>query len=268
MTKDEADTVTGEILATAKNGDETPIAIITREIQALNIVEDYAIGSRNEAESANDALQRVKGLVKRIAEAKDHERRPLNERLKEIAAAYAPAEDLLKDAETTLKRAMLSFTKAENARIEQERQKQIELAAAERARLEAEARKLEEAAAAKAEKLRAKGQDEKADAAVQIAASQANAARTVAAMVAAPSKPQEATKFAGTGIRKVWKARVDNMPKFLAGLAASQVYDASEFVQVNQTALNRLAGSLKGNLDKAMPGTFSWEEESMSARSK
>lgn len=245
----------------------TAIELVQRQITELAIVEGYVIKGMEEAQGANEALGKVKSLSKMIAEAKDGERRPLNDQLKAISARYAPAEQLLSQAEMTLKSSLLTFQRTEERRLAEQRRIEQEAAAKEKARLEEAARKEREAAEAKATKFREAGKDERADAVLATAESSARAQETVAAMVAAPSKPVEAPKFSGMSVRKVWKAKVDNMPKFLAALANSH-YPIDEFVTVNQAALNKLAGSLQKNMDKAMPGTFAWEEEVVGARAR
>ena len=237
------------------------------QAQSLAVNENYVIGSRPEAETAAEALQKVKGLAKHIAEAKDAERRPLNEQLKAISARFKEAEDVVELAEASLKSALLAFQKAEDKRIAEQRRLEAQAAAAERARLEEDARKQREKAEREAEALRAKGRDEKADAVMQVAESKARAQETVANLVAAPTKPTGPTRFAGTTVRKTWRGKVIDMPVFLTSLAKSN-YAIEEFVEVNQSALDRLAKSLQTKMDKAMPGTIAWEEENLSSRSK
>ena len=265
MAKDEADTSTQE---PPEITTETAIQVVTRQITELAIVEGYRITSMPEAQGANEALGKVKALAKMIDAAKMAERAPLNEKLKAISAAYIPAETLLEQAETTLKGALIAFKNAEEKRLAEERRLAAEAAIAERARLEDAARKEREAAEKKAAALQAQGKDEKAQAVLQAAASSAAAKEAVASMVAAPAKPVAAPKFAGASFRKVWKAKVVNWPVFLKALADSPVYSIEEFVQANEGALNKLAASMKDRMDKAMPGTISWEEDSMGARSK
>jgi hypothetical protein len=243
------------------------IDLVKAEVTALAITPDYKIQSGEEAQGANDALATVKVLIKRLAEAKDAERRPLNEELKRISGKYIEAEIVLEEAERTLKRSLIAFKNAEEKRIAEERRIANEAALKERARLEEEARVEREKAEAKAAKLREQGKDERADAVQAAAESSSRAKETLASLVAAPIKPPEATKLAGASFRKVWKAKVVDMPKFLKALADSH-YPIAEFVEVNQAALDRLAKSLQGNMDKALPGTIAWEDEVMGSRSR
>ena len=243
------------------------IEVVTREITALSIVEGYTIASQEEALGANEALGKVKTLAKMIDAARDGERRPLNEQLKAIQAKYKPAADLLEQAEQTLKASLLAFQKAETRRIELENQERERAAAAERAKLEEEARKERERAELKAEKLRQAGKVEQADAVVQVAESTARAKETVAQLVATPVKPIEPVKLAGASIRKKWRGKVTDLRQFIKSLANS-AYPVEEFVEVKQASLDRLAGSLQGNMDRAMPGSIAWPEETMGARAR
>jgi hypothetical protein len=221
-----------------------------------------------EAEAANEALGKVKTLAKQIAAAKDAERRPLNDRLKAISAQYEPAEKLLNEAETTLKFALSDFRNAETKRLAEQKRLADEAAAKERAKLEEAARLDRERAQAKAQALIDAGKPERADAILAQAESSAAAKESVAAMVAAPSKPTAAPVFKGASFRKVWKGRVVSLEKFLAFLAQSDVYKAEEFVDVNQTALNRVATSLHERMGRAIPGTEAYEDESVGARAR
>jgi hypothetical protein len=245
---------------------EHPMALVEREITALAIVPDYRIASLDEATGANEALGKVKSLMKAIAARKDTERRPLNEQLAAISQQYKPAELLLEQAENILKTSLLTFQKAEQKRLEEQRRIEAEAAQRERAQLEEDARKEREKAEAAAEKLREAGKVEQADARLAVAESQARAKETVASLVAAPTKPVEAPKFAGLSTRKKWVAKVVDVPLFLKSLPDTP-YPPAEFVTVNQTALNRLAASLQGNMDRVMPGTIAWTEDIVSARS-
>ncbi len=210
MATDEHDNVTAPLM-------EPPheIDLVKAEVQSLAISDDYTIKSGEEAQGANDALAQVKGLMKRIAQAKDDERRPLNEQLKAISGKYIEAEILLQGAEATLKRSLIQFTQAEQKRLAEQRRIEQEAAIKERARLEEEARKIREKAEIQAAKLRAQGKEERADAVTQQAESSSRAMETVASFVAAPTKAPEPTKLAGASFRKVWKGRITNLPKFL-----------------------------------------------------
>jgi leucyl aminopeptidase len=243
------------------------IAETKAQVTSLAIVENYEIQSIVEAHSLAQTLQKIKGLSKQIAEAKDAERRPLNDALKLISGRYKEAEDVLERAEATIKGSLLFFQREEDKRIADERRAAAQAAAAERARLEEAARKERERAEKEAEALRAKGRDEKADAVMQVAESKARAQETVASLVAAPVKPMEPTKFAGVSTRKKWVGKVDDPVLFIQSLAKSP-YPLAEFVDFNQAALNRLAGSLQGNMDRVLPGCIAWQEDIVASRSK
>jgi hypothetical protein len=241
------------------------IDVVRQEITALKIEPGYRIAGAIEAVGANDALGKIKGLNKRIAEAKAAEVEPLNAQIKAVRERYRDAEALLLNAEDTLKRAILLFRKEEQARLEAQRIADETAAAKERARLESEARKEREKAEARAAALRAKGQDEKADAAIQVAETSASAKEAVAAMVAAPVGAAEPTKLTGSSVRELWKGKITDLSAFLAAIAGSD-YDIEDVVQINQAGLNRLAKTLKGNMSKVLPGSVAIREESLSAR--
>lgn len=243
------------------------IDVVKAEVQSLAITSDYAIKSVVEATGANEALAQIKGLMKKIAEAKDAERRPLNEELKRISGKYVEAEALLETAEATLKRSLIVFKNAEDKRIAEQRRIENEAAIRERARLEEEARVERERAEAKAAKLRERGKEERADAVVAAAESSSRAKETVASLVAAPTKPVEPVKLAGASFRKVWVGEVQDMRKFLTSLAGS-MYPIEEFVTINQAAVNRLAKSLQANMSKALPGSAAREDDVMGSRAR
>jgi hypothetical protein len=245
----------------------TAIETVRKGVLEPNIIEGYKIETSEDAQGANEQLGKVKGLAKTLEEAEQAERRPLNTKLKEISAKYRDAKDMLEQAEAVLKHAIARFAVDERKRLEDQRRQQALEAERERARLEQEARKTREAASARAEKLEQQGNVERADAVRAVAEQQATAKETVAAMVAAPTKPAEPTKLAGTGIRRVWRAKVDDKRQFLAALAASP-YDLDDIVEINAAALNRLAASLKLNMSKTLPGSISWEEDQVSARAQ
>jgi hypothetical protein len=249
------------------SSNSTAIDTVRAEVQALAIIKDYAVASPLEAVTANEALGKVKLLGKALDAAKAGELAPLNEEVKKIRERYRGAEELLVDAEATLKRALVGFRLAEDKRLQDERRAQIELATQERARLEQQARREREAAAARAAKLELQGKAEQAEAVVQAAETRAQAAEQTAQLVAAPPPAAAPTKLDGASMREVWRAKIIDSRQFLVALSNSP-YDPETVVAFKQAGLDALAKSMKSRMETVLPGSIAWSETSMAARAR
>jgi Na+-translocating ferredoxin:NAD+ oxidoreductase RnfC subunit len=206
-------------------------------------------------------------MHKRLEDERKSRTAPLRDQIVTVDCEYTEPRDLLTKIEKKLKDELLVFRNAESKHIEEQRRIEMQTAERERARLEEKARQDREAAAKRAAKLREQGRDEQAASVLRKAESEAQAKERTAALVSAPMQPTEPTKVAGVSVRKVWKAKVTNLRKFLSSLAGSP-YQIEEFVTINQRPLDRLATSLQENMDQVLPGSIAWEDEGIAARSK
>lgn len=167
-------------------------ALTKRAQTALAFVESFQIATAEDYSLAAEELQAVKRRINALEEQRTAITGPINAGLRAVNALFKGPAEVLGQAESAWKRAMLAWTD-EQARIAAEhRRRAEEAAAAERRRLEAEAaerqaeaqRKAEEAAAAQ------KAGDAQAAALAQAATDRAHAeAQTVAEtaqMVIAP----------------------------------------------------------------------------------
>ena len=161
---------------------------------------------------------------------------------KEAVGQRKRAEAPLQDAEQIIKASMGAWSR-EQQRVAQEAARQRE----EELRRREEEERLAEAVA-----LEADGEPEQAAALIE------------APVVVAPVVPQSAApKVAGISQREVWKATVVDLPALVQAAAADSTGVAAGLLQVNQTALNGLARSLKGAL--TVPGVKVYTETVMSA---
>jgi hypothetical protein len=244
------------------------VEVFKRRVGELKIVPDYKVAGPEEARWANDQLARVKGLAQDLKAAVKAERDPLNAALAAITERWKPAVAIMEQAESTLNKAILLFKQSERLRIEAEQAEANRVAALERARLEEQARKAREAAAEKAAALEAAGNVERAAAVLANAERLASAKEAIASTVVAPLVAP--TKLAGSSTRKTWTAKVGPSPKnlktFLAALAAQDMIDPAELVDVKPAGLKRLAGMLKDRTEILFPGLLAWEDESNATR--
>jgi len=190
--------------------------------------------------------------------------------------------DPLDFAEGIVKRKLLDY-RTEQERIAEEQRRKLQAEADERARREraekeaeaAKQRAIEAEASAKAEKARQDAEQASAAerkkllaqaAAAEKKAEAANAkaeTQTEAAQMVAPAPvihvASSAPKVAGLQTRKTWKAKVTDMPAFIAYAASAHI----EWLSVNQQALDQYAKALRGAVK--VPGCEFYEEANLSS---
>lgn len=261
-------------------------ALLTPAQRMLKDIEDLVIDGDPMYGIAGDELARVKGAYNKLEEERLELTRPLDSVKKKIMARYARPLEVLKAAEDALKAKMLAFHTERERRAAEERRKAEEAARAERDRLAREAAEIErkaqeaarlarEKAQAEAEQLAASGRAAEAQAAKEAAEvaerealeraehEAAERRQTAAVVVAAPTETV-APVAAGTAVRTTWKARVTDKAALIKAVAEQSQFE--NLLEVNDTALNALARSLKANF--RLPGIEVYEERGMSARAR
>lgn len=213
----------------------------------LAIAETFEITSSDIALNAGDSLKKIKFLAKELEQKRTAITKPINQALREINALFKPAKDWLSQAERLMKTKLLSY-QAEQERIAQEAQRKID----EEARKER--MRLEKAAALAAQA----GMDDRAEELREEVEAQVEEAQT------APAVQSAAPKIEGVVTRKTWKADVTDKSLFIQHVASKRP-DLIALIQINQSALNAQARSLKGSLD--LPGIRVYEEKNIAARS-
>lgn len=208
------------------------------------------------------AAAETKAVKQRLADMETMRKaitRPIDEAKAKIMDLFRPATETLQKTETVLKDKMVGYQLAERRKAEEaqrlaeeEARKLRDLAARESAAREAGAR--EEAARLVAEAQAAAAQGDQARAAdLAVAATQTieaaheecahiemAAAVVPSAVVSAPAAPK------GTSLRGKWKARVIDKQRVVAFVAANPHF--LEILDVNESALNKLAGALQKKL--------------------
>ena len=195
---------------------------------ALAMVESWEVTDETTYELAGSELREIKAKLKALEERRTSMTVPLNGVLKSINALFKDPATVLEKAESIIKGKMIAY------RTKAEREAQ-------------EAAKVAADLAAKAEA--AAAPEEAAEAAV----------------VAAMAAPAPAPVVKITGVSKVstkLKARVADKAAFLSAVAQVPAYH--NLVDVNESALNRLASALGSGLQ--IPGIELYEEKSISAR--
>jgi hypothetical protein len=213
--------------------------VVGRAELKLREAESYSITSPDMAEAAAEDLRKIKALSKELEENRKAITKPLDDEKSAIMDFYRPAQTYLGDAESVLKRKLMSY-QAEQDRLRREAQ----------AKAEAEARKERERLEKQAQKAEESGKTE-----------QAEAIRENATMVST-HVVQEAPKLAGIATRTVWRGRVTDKNALVA--AALNRPDIMALIMIDESALNKLATALKDNLN--IPGAEAYSETLLSAK--
>lgn len=249
----------------------------------LTTAREIVIDSPAMYETAATELQTIKRKYKELDEQRQSIVRPANEIVKKINDLFRAPLQFLEQAESTIKRSMITFSQEqeskrreeeararaaaeaaaakERARLEQEAAGERERARLEQERLEQERQAaIAEGNTVKAEKIAAKAEG----VAAQAEAKLEGIAEVAACVTAAAVVPiAEAPKAAGISTRTNWKASVTDMAAFLAHVAAHPEFIG--LIKVDEKALNQMAKALKANLN--IPGVKVEEERVMAARS-
>jgi hypothetical protein len=175
-------------------------------------------------EMASDVVVRIKTRRGEIDAMRKSIVDPINKAKDAVQAIFNPVLADYDAAEKIVKTKMIAYVN------EQEEIRRKAQAEADRVAREAAAKAEKEAA-----KLEKKGNVEAAE-----------AIREIAAVTSAPVIAPLVTQVGGNSVRKVWKARVTDLPAFLAALANHPEYHG--LVTFNQAAADKLVSATNGNL--------------------
>lgn len=222
------------------------VLVETAEIQresatTLTIAKTFKITSTAQYEEAGGKLKGIMALKKKVADTFDPHIKRAFDAHRSLVAEKKEHEAPLLEAEQALKKSMLAFQLAEEAKRREAEAKAQE-----------EARKAQEKLEAKAAKAAEKGKVEKA------AALQATAASIVAPII-----PSTTPKLAGVSVRVTWRAEVTNLMELVKAVAAGTV--PINALQADTTFLNTQAKAMKDTLP--YPGVKAVQETGLSSRS-
>jgi hypothetical protein len=226
-----------------------PEVVVTQEARelaaksadALAVSKDFRITSSVEYENAGNHLKVVKGLQKRLDDAHRNLKAPALEQCRRIDTFFKEPRGRAQQAESVLKRAMITF-QMEQDRIRREQEaKAREQAEKERQKLEAKAAKLDD-----------KGKTE-----------QAEELRNQAAVIPTPVVTVETPRVSGISTRTTYRAEVTDVDALVAAVAAGKVPKLA--ILPNDKFLNEQARSYKSALN--WPGVKVVEDQGISSRS-
>ena len=234
--------------------------------RAYSTAVSIKIDSPEMYEIAVSELQSLQGKLDQLNDKRFSITRPMDAAKKAVMDLFRSPQERCEAAIALLKRSMLDYSN-EQRRIADEQRREAEKAAkAERDRQDAIARQQREAAE-KAEKEAAEARrkvelaaavgDTTAAAAAQAQVNQAESvahqaqqtaavAEHVASVITAPLVESEVPTVKGITTTTRYKAEVVDMMALIKFVAANPQY--AECLEANQTALNKLASSLKTNL--------------------
>ena len=183
-------------------------------------------------ENAGEKLKEVKGIQKRLESQRKLFTQPLDQAKSAIMDFFRKPEEKLKQAESTLKRAMDGYYQ-EQERIAREAQ----------ARLDEQARKEREKLEAQAKRAAESGKTEKADILL-----------TKAAMVDAPVVVAQQTSVSGQSVRKDWDFTIED---------ASLI--PREYLMPDESKIRKMVKAFKE--DAKIPGVKAFSKNIISSRS-
>lgn len=183
----------------------------------LTLAKEYVIDGPEMYAIAADELRSIKGKAKDLDELRKSMTRPLDDAKKRIMDFFNKPLTFLTEAESLIKRSMLTYDREQERKRKEEEERLRAAARAEQERLEAEARE-------RAEKMKAEGKTEEAIMEMESVP-----------VVPLPSVQIEQPKVAGISRRQNWKARVIDPMKV-----------PRQFLMVDEKALNAYAKATKG----------------------
>lgn len=269
------------------------MAVLQGASTALEEAKHIVIDSNLMYEEAGGTLASIKGSIKQIETEKEKLLVPVRAIDKAIRELFDPALNARKAAEGVIKTAMLTYTseqerqRAEAQRraeemVRKEREKIEAQAAAEKAKAEAQAaEKRRQAEEAEAEQRKAESEGN-AKAAAKAAAAAAKAREEAeakdesarraeaeslekAALVSVQAAPVDVAKLKGASVRKKWKAKVTDKAKLVAFIGQNPQF--LNLIEIDESALNKMAGAMEKNLDATLPGVEAYQESQLASRS-
>ncbi|MBU6488280.1 MAG: hypothetical protein KGQ57_10675 [Burkholderiales bacterium] len=254
-----------------------PPATLQKSAQdALATAKAYVIDSPEMYEMAAGELQQIKTLQKGVEKQRTDITGPMNAALKAVNALFKAPSDWLDQAEAVLKRSMLGYQQAEEAKRREAQRIAEAAAAAERARIAAAAAAAEAAARAEAEALRKQAEEAKKQGDVESAARLASQAESrveegavttqelaqTKELISAPTVEKAIPKVSGLSMRRVWKVEVTDKLAFVKYIAEHPEY--LELVEPNMPAVNKLGLALKKSCP--LEGVRVYEDEQLASR--
>jgi colicin import membrane protein len=209
----------------------------------------FAVTTTTEYQAAGEELKRVKAKAKEVDGQRAFLKAPVLEQAKRIEDFFRAPLKFLTDAESILKRAMLTFQQAEEAKRQEAERRAQEAARREQEVLRRKAAEEERKAAEKADDLRRQAEEAaaagraseaakltaKAETIIEKATDKSENLQEQAQSVLMPTIASEQPKVAGISTRKVWKARVIDPRKV-----------PREYLVVNEKMLDAFAKATKG----------------------
>lgn len=192
-------------------------AIIKQSESLAAQLQSFKITNQDEYTTAGEYLKSVKSATKQLEELRVSMTKPLDESKKRIMDFFRKPLDILAQAESTLKKGVLTYQQ------EQERKRREE-----EARLAEIQRKEAEKLAKKAEKAEAKGNTEKAEELRQ----QAQETQMIT-----PTVANKVEKVAGISTKKIWRFKIVDTNKI-----------PRQYLIPNEKMLGQVAQATKGTL--------------------
>lgn len=271
------------------------LTVLSAGMASIAEAEALVIDSDTMYEEAGELLSRVKGSKKQIEEAQESLLKPARGMVEAIRGFFKPGIERRAAIEETLKKKMIGYTDLKAKEAERIRREAEEATRKEKERLEREAAAAKAKADAEAEAKRRAAEQAEADrvkaeregntrAAAKAAADAARLReeadqREAAGMRKAedlqeraaltstqPALVAEAPKAAGTAIRRPWKARVKDKAALIACIAANPAA-YQHLLDVNESALNKMAGAQQKGLEAVLLGVECYQDAQMSSRS-
>ncbi len=208
--------------------------------QMLEVVLHSTVTSPMEYEEATARLREIKSRKTALEEERKKITRPMDAAKKNVLDFFRKPLSFLAQAESTMKRAMLTWDREVEAKRAAAEAKRQEIARKEQERLEARAVKAAE-----------KGRVETAQVLQEAADS-----------IPVPIVPRADPRPPGVSVRSTWIAKVTDKRALIQGVAEGRVPAA--VLEINHGALNAQARALRGELD--YPGVEAVEQKSMAIR--
>ena len=235
---------------------------LDREVEiARNFADFLQIDNQEDLDRASDEMNAYAARVKELEAARKSLTKPIDDAKKRVMDRFRPAIDGLNEVVRTAKTSIAAYVEAEERKAAEARARAEAEAAAQRAELErqaAEARARAEAAEARQPEGAAPSA-EATNAQIEAETLEEAAALVVAApAVEAPAKPK------GASIRKVWKAKVVDLPAFIK--YAAEHPEVHGCISVSEAALAKYIGATDGVI--TLPGVEAHQEASVAARKR
>lgn len=229
---------------------ESGAIVATQENEAralLEVAQAYVIDSPEMATAAAEELGQIKAKQKKLEDLRLSMTRPLDEAKKRIMDLFRKPQELLAQAETTIKGAIGTYQAEERKKAEALRRAAEEAARIERERLAEEARQAAEAA-----KAAAAAGDEEAAAAAQVQATVLAAEAEVVEHLA-PAVVEAPAKLAGVSTRQDWDFEITD-----------EAAIPREFLVVDEVKIRKYVKAMKA--DAKIPGVRVFAKDVIAAR--